>query len=67
MSSQQNEINTEELLDDVFDGPYHSVFGDRVKILKKPYREVVVYDKDQLFPEFLILYRRIHTGIGSDR
>ena len=41
-----NEIDKEKLKRDVFDGPYHSVFGDRVRELNKPYREIVVYDKD---------------------
>eukprot|EP00930_Biecheleria_cincta_P089086 TRINITY_DN78346_c0_g1_i1.p1 TRINITY_DN78346_c0_g1~~TRINITY_DN78346_c0_g1_i1.p1 ORF type:complete len:575 (+),score=89.83 TRINITY_DN78346_c0_g1_i1:68-1792(+) len=54
-----NEIDKEKLKADVFDGPYHSVYGDRVKELGKPYREIVVYDKDQTFPEFLVLYERL--------
>eukprot|EP00927_Polykrikos_kofoidii_P021135 TRINITY_DN20112_c0_g1_i3.p1 TRINITY_DN20112_c0_g1~~TRINITY_DN20112_c0_g1_i3.p1 ORF type:complete len:585 (+),score=112.27 TRINITY_DN20112_c0_g1_i3:157-1911(+) len=53
-----NEIDKEQLRNDVFDGPYHSVFGDRVVNLGKPYREIVVYDKDQIFPEYLVLYER---------
>eukprot|EP00931_Biecheleriopsis_adriatica_P087049 TRINITY_DN61571_c0_g1_i1.p1 TRINITY_DN61571_c0_g1~~TRINITY_DN61571_c0_g1_i1.p1 ORF type:complete len:542 (+),score=91.49 TRINITY_DN61571_c0_g1_i1:52-1626(+) len=53
-----NHINTEQLRKDVFDGPYHSVLGDRVSSLGKPYREVVIYDKDQCFPEYLLLYER---------
>lgn len=54
-----NEFDTEELRRDIFDGPYHSVFGDRVKKLGKPYREIVVYDNAQIFPEFIIYYERI--------
>lgn len=53
-----NDINKEQLKNDVFDGPHHSVFGDRVASLGKPYKEIVVYDKDQCYPEFLILYER---------
>eukprot|EP00928_Gymnodinium_smaydae_P002149 TRINITY_DN10763_c0_g1_i3.p1 TRINITY_DN10763_c0_g1~~TRINITY_DN10763_c0_g1_i3.p1 ORF type:complete len:318 (-),score=26.29 TRINITY_DN10763_c0_g1_i3:254-1207(-) len=53
-----NEIDTERLRNDVFQGPYHSVYGDRVSSLKKPYREFVVYDRDQVYPEFLITYAR---------
>lgn len=53
-----NEIKTEKLRADVFDGPYHSVLGDRVASLNKPYREIVVYDEDQCYPEFLLLYSR---------
>lgn len=53
-----NEIEIDKLRKDVFDGPYHSVFGDRVASLGKPYREVVVYDKDQCYPEYLLVYAR---------
>ena len=38
---------------------YHAVFGDRVKTLRKPYREMVVYDAPQLFPEFVLYLRPI--------
>lgn len=55
---QDNEINREKLSELVFDGPHHSVLGDRVTKLGKPYREIVVYDKDQIYPEFIISYAR---------
>lgn len=55
---ESNEIDKQKLKDDVFNGPYHSVFGDRVAKLGKPYRELVLYDKDQIFPEFLVHYER---------
>jgi hypothetical protein len=54
-----NEIEVDKLRNDVFDGPYHSVFGDRVTSLNKPFREIVVYDKDQVYPEFLLVYSRV--------
>jgi hypothetical protein len=54
-----NEIEVDKLRMDVFDGPYHSVFGDRVASLNKPFREIVVYDKDQCYPEYLVVYSRI--------
>lgn len=53
-----NEIEREKLKSDVFDGAYHSVYGDRVTTLNKPFREIVVYDKDQCYPEFLLVYTR---------
>eukprot|EP00413_Alexandrium_margalefii_P014314 CAMPEP_0204527730 /NCGR_PEP_ID=MMETSP0661-20131031/9139_1 /ASSEMBLY_ACC=CAM_ASM_000606 /TAXON_ID=109239 /ORGANISM="Alexandrium margalefi, Strain AMGDE01CS-322" /LENGTH=474 /DNA_ID=CAMNT_0051533661 /DNA_START=12 /DNA_END=1434 /DNA_ORIENTATION=+ len=53
-----NEIERDKLKSDVFDGPYHSVYGDRVTTLNKPFREIVVYDKDQCYPEFLLVYTR---------
>ena len=43
---------------DVLDGPFHSVLGDRVVKLGKPYREVVVHDNNQIFPEFILYYKR---------
>jgi hypothetical protein len=56
---ETNEIDKAKLKDDVFNGQHHSVFGDRVRLLGKPYREVVLYDKDQIFPEFLVYYKRL--------
>ena len=56
---ETNEIDKDQLKKEVFDGPYHSVFGDRVKTLGKPYREIIVYDKDQIYPEYLVLYERL--------
>mmetsp|Transcript_131940 Transcript_131940/g.329079 ORF Transcript_131940/g.329079 Transcript_131940/m.329079 type:complete len:519 (-) Transcript_131940:41-1597(-) len=53
-----NDIDAESLRRDIFDGPNHSVLGDRVMSLKKPFREVVIYDRDQCFPEYLLLYER---------
>jgi len=55
----ENEIDSESLRRQVLEGPYHSVLGDRVVKLRKPYREVVIYDRDQLYPEFLLTYARI--------
>eukprot|EP00913_Durusdinium_trenchii_P035703 g33408.t1 len=37
-----NDINIDGLRGSVFDGPYHSVFGDRVTTLGKPYRGLVL-------------------------
>lgn len=54
-----NDIDKEKLKSDVFDGPFHSVFGDRVASLGKPFKEIVVYDKDQVYPEMLLLYERV--------
>lgn len=53
-----NEFDPDDLRTDIFDGPYHSVFGDRVVKLGKPYREIVVYDNAQIFPEFILYYKR---------
>jgi len=57
-------IDTNTLESQVLDGPYHSVFGDRVSVQKKPFREVMVYDKSQVYPEFMLTYRRRYTKGG---
>eukprot|EP00929_Paragymnodinium_shiwhaense_P066031 TRINITY_DN3308_c0_g1_i2.p1 TRINITY_DN3308_c0_g1~~TRINITY_DN3308_c0_g1_i2.p1 ORF type:complete len:946 (+),score=280.96 TRINITY_DN3308_c0_g1_i2:123-2960(+) len=43
-------------------GPFHSVVGDRAK--RRPdalHREFIVYDADQVYPEFLLWYRRVYS------
>lgn len=40
-------------------GTYHSVLGDREKI-RSTFREMIVFDTDQAYPEFLIWYSRQH-------
>jgi len=55
-----NDIEPESLRRTIFDGPNHSVLGDRVSSLRKPYREVVIYDRDQCFPELLLIYERYY-------
>merc|ERR1740121_2191021 len=56
-----NEIDTTSLQKQVISGPFHSVFGDRVTKLKKPFREVVVYDATQCYPEYTVYYRRLYN------
>jgi len=56
-----NEIDPASLQKQVISGPFHSVFGDRVTKLKKPFREVVVYDATQCYPEYVIYYRRLYN------
>lgn len=36
---------------------YHSVLGDREKA-RGTYREFIVYDNDQAYPEYVVIYRR---------
>lgn len=38
-------------------GAYHSVLGDREKV-HGTFREFIVYDEDQVYPEFVITYTR---------
>jgi len=54
-----NEFDADDLRRDILDGPHHSVLGDRVVKLGKPYREVVVHDNNQIFPEFILYYKRL--------
>lgn len=54
----KNEIDAKALKQQVLGGPHHSILGDRVKELGKPYREMVIYDRDQVYPEFLLTYER---------
>jgi len=54
-----DEINKDALKEDVLNGPFHSVLGDRISSLGKPYREMVLYDVDQAFPEFVVISERI--------
>jgi len=53
-----NEFDPTLLKSEALDGKCHSVCGDRTRTLGKPYREMVVYESDQVYPEFLIQYAR---------
>lgn len=46
-------------------GEYDSTCGDRAKSVGT-FREFVVYDADQLYPEYVILYQRTHKGDATD-
>lgn len=46
------------VVDQCTSGPYHSVLGDREERCPGSTREFVVYDKDQVYPEFLLWYKR---------
>lgn len=43
----------------VFRGSYDCVFGDREKC-RGTFKEIVIYDSAQAYPEFLVHYRRIY-------
>jgi hypothetical protein len=49
----------QELANNCLRGQYHSVVGDREKC-RGTFREYVVYDNDQAYPEFIVIYRRIY-------
>jgi len=40
-------------------GAYHSVLGDR-EHARGTFREFIVYDDNQVYPEFLLWYRRLY-------
>ena len=49
--------DVEGLVKSVTHGKYHSVLGDREK-LWGTFREFMVYDRAQIYPEWIIWYRR---------
>jgi hypothetical protein len=46
-----------DVVDSVVSGPYHSVIGDREKC-RGTFREIMVYDKNQAYPEWIVWYQR---------
>jgi len=46
-----------ELQESCTSGTYDSIIGDREKV-RKTFREFVVFDNHQIYPEYIILYRR---------
>lgn len=49
----------------VTDGSHDSTLGDRMKSTGT-FREFVVYDKDQIYPEYIVIYRRIGESLPND-
>ena len=47
--------------DYVKSGDYDSTLGDRAKSVNT-FREFVVYDADQVYPEYVVLYSRIYCA-----
>lgn len=47
------------LLRQIRDKQYHSLLGDREKC-RRTFREFVVYDDDQVYPEFAVWYKRVY-------
>ena len=43
------------------EGPYHSVLGDREKVVKT-YREFILFDHNQVYPEYVLFYRRVYDA-----
>jgi len=55
---KSNRMDEDQLHQDVHTGPYHSVVGDGPQKHGARYREFVIYDQRQCYPEFLLLYER---------
>jgi hypothetical protein len=51
--------DVDALVESCTKGPYHCVLGDREKC-RGTYREIIVYDDDQVYPEYVIWYRRVY-------
>jgi len=51
--------NVDALVDSCVNGPYHCVLGDREKC-RGTYREIIVYEEDQVYPEYVIWYKRVY-------
>lgn len=56
---ESNDIDVDALQQEITSGRCDSVVGDRITRLNKPFREVVIYNSDQVLPEFLVTYKRL--------
>lgn len=54
----------EELEDACKTGGYHSILGDREKV-RGTFRESVIFDNDQVYPEYIVWYSRTPPIISS--
>lgn len=52
------------LTNSVLQGPYDCVFGDREKC-RGTFKEVVIYESSQAFPEYIVYYQRRFDGAGA--
>jgi len=55
--NDESRPNATQLEDSCLNGRYHTVLGDREK-RRGTYREFVVFDNDQVYPEYIVKYRR---------
>ncbi|CAJ1399876.1 unnamed protein product [Effrenium voratum] len=53
--------NVDCIVRQIHDKNYHSLLGDREKC-RKTFREFVVYDDDQVYPEFAVWYKRVYDA-----
>merc|ERR1711879_921137 len=57
--------DTVRLLRQVVGGTFDSVLGNREQRFLDVQRQFIIYDKDQVYPEFLIWYRRVYHKAGA--
>ena len=53
--------NVDSLVRQCLHGNYHSLLGDREKC-RGTFREFIVYDDDQVYPELVVWYQRLYTS-----
>jgi len=51
--------DVEDLVHSVTEGPYDTILGDREKC-RGTYREFVIFDTEDVYPEYLIEYKRVY-------
>lgn len=57
--SDEKDPDVQDLVDSVaVKHTHHSILGDREKC-RGTYREFIVFDKDQAYPEYVVIYRRV--------
>jgi len=54
---EEDEPDAEKLVRSCIEGPYDCILGDREK-LKGTFREVVIYDSENVYAEYIIYYKR---------
>lgn len=57
MYTDEENPDPEELLQSCIEGPYDCILGDREKC-RNTFREFVFYDSENLYPEYIIHYKR---------
>lgn len=55
---QEDGMKDDQVDREVILGPHHSIIGDRETRLGKPFKEIVVYSVNQVYPEFILTYAR---------
>lgn len=53
--------NVDSLVRQCLHGNYHSLLGDREKC-RGTFREFIVYDDDQVYPEIAVWYERLYES-----